>query len=35
MRSNQFSKHLFHSFAGRCKTAFLKASTASSGDWIL
>ncbi|CAH2015272.1 unnamed protein product [Acanthoscelides obtectus] len=23
MRSKQFSKHLFHSFAGRSKTAFL------------
>ncbi|CAH1961464.1 unnamed protein product [Acanthoscelides obtectus] len=35
MRSNQFSKHLFHSFAGRSKTGFLNASTASSGDWNL
>ncbi|CAH1958760.1 unnamed protein product [Acanthoscelides obtectus] len=35
MRSNQFLKHLFHSFAGRSKTAFLNASTASSGDWNL
>ncbi|CAH1971425.1 unnamed protein product [Acanthoscelides obtectus] len=35
MRSNQFSKHLFHSFAGRSKTAFLNASTASSSDWNL
>ncbi|CAH2011174.1 unnamed protein product [Acanthoscelides obtectus] len=35
MRSNQFSKHLFHSFAGRSKTTFLYESTASSGDWNL
>ncbi|CAH1955776.1 unnamed protein product [Acanthoscelides obtectus] len=28
MRANQFSKHL-------SKTAFLNASTASSGDWNL
>ncbi|CAH2013186.1 unnamed protein product [Acanthoscelides obtectus] len=34
MCSNQFSKHLFRSFADRSKTAFLNASTASSGDWI-
>ncbi|CAH2003748.1 unnamed protein product [Acanthoscelides obtectus] len=27
------TKHLFHSFAGRSKTTFLNASTASSGDW--
>ncbi|CAH1968261.1 unnamed protein product [Acanthoscelides obtectus] len=33
MPSNQFSNHLFHSFAGRSKTAFLNASTASCGDW--
>ncbi|CAH1978110.1 unnamed protein product [Acanthoscelides obtectus] len=33
MRSNQFSKHLCHSFSGRSKTAFLNASTASSRDW--
>ncbi|CAH2009665.1 unnamed protein product [Acanthoscelides obtectus] len=33
--SNQFSKDLFHSFAGRSKTAFLNASTASCGDWNL
>ncbi|CAH1980180.1 unnamed protein product [Acanthoscelides obtectus] len=26
---------LFHSFAGRSKTAFLNASIASSGDWKL
>ncbi|CAH2006848.1 unnamed protein product [Acanthoscelides obtectus] len=30
-----FTKHLFHSFAARSKTAFLNASTASSGDWNL
>ncbi|CAH1960747.1 unnamed protein product [Acanthoscelides obtectus] len=35
MRSKQFSKHLFHSFAGRSKTAFLNAPTATSGDWYL
>ncbi|CAH1973926.1 unnamed protein product [Acanthoscelides obtectus] len=35
MRSNKFSKHLFHSFAGRSETAFLNASTAPSGDWNL
>ncbi|CAH1968855.1 unnamed protein product [Acanthoscelides obtectus] len=29
------TKHLFHSFAGRPKTVFLNASTASSGDWNL
>ncbi|CAH2003669.1 unnamed protein product [Acanthoscelides obtectus] len=35
MRSNQFLKHLFHSFSCRSKTAFFNASTASSGDWNL
>ncbi|CAH1978699.1 unnamed protein product [Acanthoscelides obtectus] len=35
MRSNQFSKHLFQSIAGRSKTAFLNALTASSSDWNL
>ncbi|CAH1957567.1 unnamed protein product [Acanthoscelides obtectus] len=29
------TKHLFHSFAGRSKTAFLNPSTASAGDWNL
>ncbi|CAH1980011.1 unnamed protein product [Acanthoscelides obtectus] len=29
------TKHLFHSIAGRSKTAFLNATTASSGDWNL
>ncbi|CAH1991427.1 unnamed protein product [Acanthoscelides obtectus] len=29
------TKHLFHSFAGRSKTVFLNASTASSCDWNL
>ncbi|CAH1953667.1 unnamed protein product [Acanthoscelides obtectus] len=29
------TKHLFQSFAGRSRTAFLNASTASSGDWKL
>ncbi|CAH1955152.1 unnamed protein product [Acanthoscelides obtectus] len=29
------TKQLFHSFAGRSKTAFLNESTASSGDWNL
>ncbi|CAH1995417.1 unnamed protein product [Acanthoscelides obtectus] len=29
------TKHIFHSFAGRSKTSFLNAPTASSGDWNL
>ncbi|CAH2009667.1 unnamed protein product [Acanthoscelides obtectus] len=29
------TKQLFHSFAGRSKTAFLNVSTVSSGDWNL